>query len=79
MLALVPQFVDPARGSVLIQFLILGAILNLGGTVINAVIGVFAGEIGKFLRRNEKAASSLRYLTSLVFIGLAAKLAFDRR
>ena len=79
MLALVPQFVDPERGSVLIQFLILGTILNIGGTVINAFIGGFAGGIGAFLARNRIAASALQYLTGFVFVGLATKLAFDRR
>ncbi len=79
MLALVPQFVDPDKGSVLLQFLIFGTILNVGGTVINALIGIFAGGIGRFLARYTKAASCLQYLTGLVFVGLAAKLAFDRR
>lgn len=79
MLALVPQFVDPDKGSVLVQFLILGTILNIGGTVINAVIGAFAGGIGEFLMRNQTAASALQYITGFVFVGLAAKLAFDRR
>ena len=79
MLALVPQFVDPNNGSVLVQFLILGMIMNIGGTIINTLIGVFAGGIGRFLARNAKAARSLQYLTGCVFVGLAAKLAFDRR
>lgn len=79
MLALVPQFVDPDNGSVLVQFLVLGAILNIGGTVINALIGVFAGGIAGFLAHNKMTARTLQYLTSFVFVGLAAKLAFDRR
>lgn len=79
MLALVPQFVDPERESILVQFLVLGTVLNIGGTVINALVGGFAGGVGAFLARNRMAASALQYLTGLVFIGLAAKLAFDRR
>ena len=78
-LALVPQFVDPARGSVLLQFLIFGAILNIGGTAINGLVGVFAGGIGRFLARNASVARVLRYFTSFVFFSLAAKLAFERR
>lgn len=78
-LALVPQFVDPARGSVLLQFLIFGAILNIGGTAINGLVGVFAGGIGRFLARNSMVARVLRYFTSFVFFSLAAKLAFERR
>ena len=78
-MALAPQFVDPEKGSILVQFLIFGAILNVGGTMINALIGVFAGGIGSFLVRNDKAAGCLQYLTGSVFAGLAAKLAFEQR
>jgi len=79
MLALVPQFVDPENGSVLAQLLVFGTVLNIGGTIINALIGIFAGRIGGFLARNERTAQGLQYLTGFVFIGLAARLAFDRR
>lgn len=78
-LALVPQFVDPARGSVLGQFLQCGAILVVGGTVINGLVGGFAGSIGQVLARNVSLARGMQYATSLVFLGLATKLALDRR
>jgi threonine/homoserine/homoserine lactone efflux protein len=78
MLALVPQFVDPARGSVLGQFLIFGMILNIGGTIINALVGVFAGRISGALLRNQTAAQAVQYVTGSIFVALAAKLAFDR-
>lgn len=77
-LALVPQFVDPDAGSVLVQFLIFGTILNIGGTVINGLIGVFAGRITGALARHRGVARGLQYATSFIFVGLAAKLAFDR-
>lgn len=79
MLALVPQFVDPERGSILIQFLIFGTILSIGGTVINGLIGLFAGKISGVLTQNKRVARGLQFATSFIFIGLAAKLAFDRR
>ncbi|NJO37173.1 MAG: LysE family translocator [Rhizobiales bacterium] len=78
-LALVPQFVDPARGPVLIQFLIFGAILNVGGTIVNGLVGGSAGSIGQLLARNIHVARGLQYATGLIFVGLAARLAFDRR
>ncbi|GAB5468979.1 MAG: LysE family translocator [Rhodospirillales bacterium] len=78
-LALVPQFVDPARGSVLLQFLVLGLVLNVGGTVINGLFGGFAGQIGGFLARRALAARILKAVTGLVFLGLALRLATDRR
>lgn len=78
-LALVPQFVDPARGSVLVQFLIFGAILNIGGTIINAAVGTSAGGIGRLLLRNARIAAGFQMLSGAIFLGLAARLAFDRR
>ena len=78
-LALVPQFVDPANGSAFIQFLIFGTILNVGGTLINALVGGFAGSIGKILARNTLVARGLQIATSLVFLGLAVRLALDRK
>ncbi|MEO1092261.1 MAG: LysE family translocator [Pseudomonadota bacterium] len=79
MLALVPQFVDPERGSVLVQFLLLGAVLHIGGTVVNGMVGVFAGTIGRTLASSARLARALRYATCVVFVGLALRLAFERR
>lgn len=79
MLALVPQFVDPAQGSVFVQFLTLGAVLNVGGTVVNALVGLTAGRIGSVLSGSRKLARALQYVTGSIFLGLAAKLAFERR
>ncbi len=78
-LAFVPQFVDPSRGSTLLQFLIFGAILNVGGTVINGIVGGFSGGIGRTLSSSAKLMAVYRWLTCCIFLGLAAKLAFDRR
>lgn len=77
-LALVPQFVDPAQGSVFLQFLIFGAILNLGGILVNGLVGGFSGGIGRLMAQNRLVARVLRYMTSFVFCILAARLAFDR-
>lgn len=78
-LAFIPQFVDASRGSVLGQFLIFGLILNIGGTIINCLVGGFAGKLGAFLSRSAKVARGFQIFTGCVFLGLAAKLAFDKR
>lgn len=78
-LALVPQFVDAGRGNILLQFLIFGAILNIGGTVVNGIVGGFAGGVGRTLAHNRAIARRLQFLTSVLFLGLAARLAFDKR
>ncbi|WP_418318894.1 LysE family translocator [Piscinibacter sakaiensis] len=78
-LAFVPQFVDPARGSSVVQFLILGGILIAGGTLVNGLVGIHAGKVGRLLQRNEKAGRVFQWISGFVFIGLAARLAFERR
>lgn len=78
-LAFLPQFVDPSRGSAFVQFMVLGLILNMGGTVINALVGAFAGRIGSWLRGRERVARAFTRLTGLIFLGLAARIAFERR
>ena len=74
MLALVPQFVDPAVGSVLGQFLIFGTVLSIGGAFVNGGVGAFSGQIRQYLSTNNRAAQVLQYITASVFVALAAKM-----
>ena len=78
-LAFIPQFVDASRGSVLVQFVIFGLILNIGGTIINCLVGSFAGQLGQVFSRSARIARGFQIFTGCVFLGLAAKLAFDRK
>ncbi|MCB2128222.1 MAG: LysE family translocator, partial [Rhodobacteraceae bacterium] len=78
-LAFIPQFVDPSRGPVLMQFLIFGAVIAIGGGVINALVGIGAGRIGGSLARNARFDLILRRASASVFGALAVKLAWDSR
>ncbi len=78
-LAFLPQFVDPGRGSTVLQFLLLGLVLNITGTAVNGFVGIGAGSVRGLLSANKWIAGALGYVSSAVFLGLAAKLAFDRR
>ncbi len=78
-LAFIPQFVDPSRGSPFLQFLILGALLNLGGLPINAAVAYFAGSLGRVLMQSRSATRALQFVSSAIFLGLAMRLAFERR
>ncbi|MEL7166662.1 MAG: LysE family translocator [Pseudomonadota bacterium] len=75
-LAFVPQFVDPAAGPVLAQFLIFGGLLALGGFVINGAVGVFASGAGARLARGSRV---IDYISGGVFAALAARLAILER
>lgn len=78
-LAFVPQFVEPARGPVLTQFLIFGALLALGGLVVNGLVGVFAGGLGRRLTHSPRLNRALGLTTAAIFTALAARLALMNR
>ena len=75
-LAFIPQFVVPEAGSVLGQFLVFGAVLGIGGFVINGLVGVFASGLGRRLARGGRV---LGWISSGIFVALAAKLALWER
>lgn len=75
-LAFVPQFVDPQAGPVLPQFLIFGAVIGIGGFVINGCVGTFAGALGQRLARGSRV---LDWLTAGIFTALAGRLALLER
>ncbi|MBX9645958.1 MAG: LysE family translocator [Xanthobacteraceae bacterium] len=78
-LALLPQFIDPAVGSVLTQSLVLGTIQTVISVGINAVIALTAGSIAMFLGTRPTWLLVQRWLMGTVLAGLAVKLAFEAR
>ena len=76
MLAFVPQFVQPDAGPVLGQFLVFGAVLAMGGFLINGAVGVFASTLG---RRMARGGRVLGYLSAGIFVALAGRLAMMER
>jgi threonine/homoserine/homoserine lactone efflux protein len=78
-LAFLPQFVDPAKGSVIVQILVLGLIFNVGGTTVNVVVAASAGAASGMLRNSAAFSRWLNRVSGIVFIGLALRLAFAER
>lgn len=83
-LAFLPQFVDPHRGSAALQILLLGLIFNAGGTLVNCVVAVFASGTASLLKRRLASNSGrlthwLNRCTALIFVGLAVRLALVER
>jgi len=78
-LAFVPQFVDPSRGVILAQFLVFGAVLALGGFVVNGLVGVFAGGIGQTLIGSPVFSRILGVISAGIFGALAVRLALMER
>lgn len=78
-LAFLPQFVDVDRGSVLGQFLCLGAVLALGGMIVNGLVGGFAGGLGRAIARDPRIDLWLRRTSAGIFGLLALRLAMETR
>ncbi|PTX04695.1 LysE family translocator [Pararhodobacter aggregans] len=77
-LAFIPQFVDPAR-AILPQFLLFGAIIGLGGLVVNGAVGLAAGGAAGRLMRSARFAAWLGRVSAAIFAGLALRLALIQR
>ena len=54
-------------------------LVYVGGTLVNLVVGSMAGGLGQRLAANPGLARAFTRLSSVIFVGLAARLAFDRR
>lgn len=74
-LAFLPQFVDPARGSVTTQTLFLGGLLMVMGLCTDSLYAVISGSAGDWLKRQPAFASAQRYVAGIVFIGLGVTTA----
>jgi len=78
-LALLPQFIDPAAGSVLAQSLVLGSIQIAISVSVNAVIALAAGSIALFLASRPSWMLVQRWLMGTVLAGLAVRMAVEAR
>jgi len=78
-LALLPQFIDPAAGSVLLQSLVLGTIQIVISVSVQTMVVLAAGSITLFLGRRPAWIVLQRYLMGTVLAGLALRLAFAAR
>lgn len=78
-LAFLPQFISAEAGSILGQFLLLGAIISLGGFLVNASAGVMAGRLGRALSAGTGLSVWLERITGGIFAALAVRLALIER
>jgi threonine/homoserine/homoserine lactone efflux protein len=78
-LAFLPQFVDPSRGSVAGQILFLGLLFNIGGTSVLLAVALFASAARERILSSRRAVLALRWLTASLFVGLAARMALSQR
>ena len=77
-LAFLPQFADPAR-ALLPQFLLMGALMGLGGLMVNGAVGVFAGGLGRRMANSPRFTRGLGLICAGMFTALALRLAILER
>ncbi len=78
-LAFLPQFTNPATGSVTLQIFTLGAIFMLCALVVFSSIALVAGKLGNWFNKSKNAENILNKVAGTVFVGLALKLALSER
>ncbi|WP_067480168.1 LysE family translocator [Actinomadura hibisca] len=76
--SLLPQFVDPDRGHVALQSLLLGLVQIAIALTVNGLIVLGAGGIAAFLARRPLWQRVQRYLMASILTGLAIRLGLDR-
>lgn len=74
--AFFPQFIDPERGSVAVQTLVLGIVFFFIGTVFDGMWALAAGSVGGWLKGNVRYLRRQRFVTGAVYLGLGITTAF---
>lgn len=78
-LAFLPQFADPARGNMALQIVLLGAVFILAALLTFSAVAWFAAGFGQVFKRSLLAQRVLNRVASVVFVGLALRLATAQR
>lgn len=78
-LSLLPQFISPDHGSVLVQSLALGFTQIVISVTVNAMIAIAAGTIAAFLAGRPTWLVVQRWLMATVLAGLAVRMATEAR
>lgn len=79
-LALLPQFVDPARGTAGLQILLLGSMLATLGLLSDGTYALASGSIGSWLRRRRSIAGIQRRVSAGIYaaLGIGTALVGER-
>jgi threonine/homoserine/homoserine lactone efflux protein len=78
-LAFLPQFADPARGSLNLQLIMLGGIFMLAALMVFSAIATVSGSLGHWLNRSPRTQIVMNRVAGTLFVLLALKLALSER
>lgn len=73
--AFFPQFVDPAKGNVSLQLLILGVILVVVSLPIDIGVSLLSGTFGNLLKTRKRVQQAGKWITGSVFVSLGISTA----
>jgi threonine/homoserine/homoserine lactone efflux protein len=77
-LAILPQFIDPARGSTAAQSALLGVICVSSGTAVNLVTACTAARISVRLRASTRAQERFQQVSGTVLMVVALRLLLEQ-
>ena len=78
-LAFLPQFADPARGSIPLQIVIFGMTFQFASLLVFGAVSILAGKIAERFNSSVRAQLILNRVAGCVFVVLAAGLVFASR
>ena len=78
-LAFLPQFVDPSRGSVSLQLILLGGLFTCSTIFIFSGIALLASTLTQLINKSDSAQKTLNKVAGTVFLVLALKLATTKQ
>ncbi len=73
-LAFLPQFADPAHGSISLQMVALGGIFIVATILVFGTVALVGGSLGDWLNKSMHAQRIVNWVAGAVFVGLAVRL-----
>ena len=78
-LAFLPQFADPARGSIAVQVVMLGGLFIVSALLVFGSLACFASTLGAWLKMTPGVQVWMNRVAGVVFVALAIRLALAER
>ena len=78
-LAFLPQFVNLHQSNMALRILFLGTWFNIGGTLINIIVSLLFGRVGKWLSNSPKFIQWQERITGTILIALGIKVALSSK
>ena len=78
-LAFLPQFINVEIAHTALQILFLGTWFNIGGTLVNILVAILFGKIGKWLSQSPRFIQWQERITGAMLIALGIKVALSKK